>query len=1016
MATPYLFQQKKDKRIVLLTNVRRTATDLLADTGEAFCVLAPRKYNLSACQNAPGFLPFYNTSWNAASGYASMPGIITNVGNLTTFDPRRGTFKTGGSLWFTIDSNTLFRSICSYPIPWDPKTGNTMSIPFDLLANIDSVKFRSFREPVTAIIANPSDATVNLYACGKNNYGQLGNITAPTTARNLFYTVSGNWIDVVPGFYSSYALSSNNCLFATGDNSKLQLGLTAKNTDYYSTFTQVISALTYSNELINNPIFDKVSAGAYHAMALSGKKLFTVGSNTEGQLGTNKGSLSSAPVFFLFDSVGTNFAADFDDVVCGQYFTYALSGKTPFRTGLNSQGQLGTGDFTLITQFSAVNQYVDASGAVISATPQFDSLVAGASHAMALSGNRLLVVGDNNSGELGLQSNEDVTRFTLVTGYSLDDVTTANQIPQVDAVACGTSFSAFLSSGRLFVTGSNARGQLGLNDTNNRNIFTLVDTNSSFNSVACGYQYMLAISGRTLFGTGNNTNSEMSLPSFYRYLTLEPVLTAVTTLDKVATTTSTTFLSAPQGINYYASETLPSLTGWYYHRTPAFYAVRSQYYPSIYSLGFNVSALPTIATSAVFLNNNTNIFKKTNVLAFGSIVGIGTPNDNLSNSEPKPNAGSMFLATLTGEFNYRYKNLQSVTYIPPLSSPYIGYTSINSNLITLTFNSSSYTDARFGSNIAFDEKYMYVAAPTLSGVAYNGTYVGQDILSAGAVFVYVSPLTASSNNVAPVAILRPRDNATLFGSYIDCNYNPHTKISTLVSRSNFVTYVFEENFEAFSIGDSSLQDVSVANNILLPPYRPFGIDRISTILVAASPSYNLNSGILIVKNKINSNLTDYSYFVNNPKATPYERFGASVCARDKYLAVGVPDANINGVLSAGRVDIFTLSGNDNNITDVPVYAYRYSLSSATPSTMEQFGKNVHIDFNTKTQYISGELYMGDSLLVNSNSGCYLYYRYGQNFLYSLSSANANSFFEKSTLVSVASGELKLGTVYQTLSS
>jgi alpha-tubulin suppressor-like RCC1 family protein len=131
------------------------------------------------------------------------------------------------------------------------------------------------------------DSNGKVYAMGYNEYGQLG--MGDTNDRNTFTEVSSlndkNITAIIAGTYHSFAIDSNNKVYATGYNSG-QLGM--GDTNNRNTFTEV-SSLKGKN-------ITAITAGDWHSFAIdSNGKVYAAGSNDYGQLGL--GDMKDRKVF-----------------------------------------------------------------------------------------------------------------------------------------------------------------------------------------------------------------------------------------------------------------------------------------------------------------------------------------------------------------------------------------------------------------------------------------------------------------------------------------------------------------------------------------------------------------------------------------------------------------------------------------------------------------------------------------------------------------------------------------------
>jgi len=190
----------------------------------------------------------------------------------------------------------------------------------------------------------------------------------------------------------------------------------------------------------------------------------------------------------------------------GQYSLYT--------TGLNNYGQLGLGNAIDRTEYAKVAGFAAGEHPV--------AVSAGYYHTMVItqdnSGNRYLYgTGYNGSGELGLGNTANRSVFAKVTaGFG------AGEQPLV--VSAGHFHTMVITQNkagvlRLYGTGHNGAGQLGLGDTTNRLVFTPVTPNlvtgDVFVNVACGGAHSMIITqnmstaARSLYATGDNSHGQL---------------------------------------------------------------------------------------------------------------------------------------------------------------------------------------------------------------------------------------------------------------------------------------------------------------------------------------------------------------------------------------------------------------------------------------------------------------------------------------------------------------------------
>jgi alpha-tubulin suppressor-like RCC1 family protein len=124
----------------------------------------------------------------------------------------------------------------------------------------------------------------SLWAWGRNNCNQLGEATTISRSSPVQVSLSG-WKRVAGGEFSSFAISSNNSLYAWGDSRYGQSGIPSVSTSSLSTPTFVGSG------------YKCVSAGSGFAVALkTDNTLWVWGNNPDGRLGLGDTINRSSPV------------------------------------------------------------------------------------------------------------------------------------------------------------------------------------------------------------------------------------------------------------------------------------------------------------------------------------------------------------------------------------------------------------------------------------------------------------------------------------------------------------------------------------------------------------------------------------------------------------------------------------------------------------------------------------------------------------------------------------------------
>jgi alpha-tubulin suppressor-like RCC1 family protein len=235
-----------------------------------------------------------------------------------------------------------------------------------------------------------------------------------------------------------------------------------------------------------------IAAGGHHTCFVKvDGSLWTVGLNTNGQLGNGFTNNLIAPVPIEFSGVSVVAAGE-------SHSLYLKRDGSLWAMGYNAHGQLGddnTADRS--TRFRVVDANVTA-------------VAAGSNHSFYLDANgSLWGAGYNAHGQLGDGTNVD-------RNVSFVEIVEAN----VTAVAAGSGHSFYLDvNGSLRAMGLNSDGQLGLGDDANRTSSVEVVASGAYRLSGHGvleghgssFSLYADVNG-SLWGMGQNDNGELGLP------------------------------------------------------------------------------------------------------------------------------------------------------------------------------------------------------------------------------------------------------------------------------------------------------------------------------------------------------------------------------------------------------------------------------------------------------------------------------------------------------------------------
>jgi len=323
-----------------------------------------------------------------------------------------------------------------------------------------------------------------LWGWGFNNNEQLS-LTSSTIPQHEQFPVqmgtSNQWIYNKNGRANSFAIKTDGTLWAVGSNGNGVLGIGS--TTNPLNLTQVGTASNYV----------AVDGYSQHTLALrSDGTAWAWGRNDNNQLGQG---VSSADVL---SPIQVGAATDWAKVAVNGGASFAIkTNGTLWCWGFNCGGNLAGG--TTITTRPSPFQIGTATDWLF--------VEPGNCHVLALkTDNTLWAWGERSSGQLGIPG------ITGLQSQSPKQVGTATW--QSIATGRNTSFGV-QTNGTLWVWGENINGELGLNDTTNRNAPTQIGTDTNWVSVIAGEDHTIAIkSDGTLWGWGRNNFSAAGTGSF----------------------------------------------------------------------------------------------------------------------------------------------------------------------------------------------------------------------------------------------------------------------------------------------------------------------------------------------------------------------------------------------------------------------------------------------------------------------------------------------------------------------
>lgn len=361
------------------------------------------------------------------------------------------------------------------------------NIPIEILIHI--LSFLAFKIDITIFSGYGGCCNIIILTNEGKLYGTVGrmNYRPPSlcsenlnifTNLNEIETINKNIKYFACGYGHILILTSDDTVYAIGTNEYGQLGLNDNN--------------HRSNcSLVDIENVKQISCGEEYTIILTHDgNVFATGNNMYGQLGLN-------------DKVDRNSFTQVDvenvkQICCGNWYTMILTyDGNVFSTGNNEDGHLGLNDTIHRHKFTQVKNINNVK-----------QISCGNQHNMLLTNDgRVYAAGNNYYGQLGLNNKSTniisprKLKFTYIEG-----------IENIKQVSCGNQHTLLLTNeGKLYATGYNACGELGLNDTINRNSFTQVNIDN-VKQISCGqWTNTILTNDMNVYSTGENDIGQLGL-------------------------------------------------------------------------------------------------------------------------------------------------------------------------------------------------------------------------------------------------------------------------------------------------------------------------------------------------------------------------------------------------------------------------------------------------------------------------------------------------------------------------
>jgi alpha-tubulin suppressor-like RCC1 family protein len=334
-----------------------------------------------------------------------------------------------------------------------------------------------------------------IWSWGENDCGQLG-LGDYTTRRKTPTQIQSDtdWLAVRAGFWHTIALKTNRTMWSWGWNGEGELGLGDANDRL--TPSQIGCTSDWLPQGVSGTNLSTIAVGDMYNIARKTEgTIWSWGYNVEGQLGVGDYTNRNTPSL-----IGTS--SDWSIIAAGGngYAGHTIAIKTNgtvWSWGYNTYGQLGLGDTISRNTPSQI---------IIGTDNDWSIVVAGELHTIARQNNGTLWAwGSNGSGQLGLEDSSNRNTPSQI-GTNSD----------WSIMAGGTNHTlAIKTNGTLWAWGKNDYWQLGLGDVNTRLTPTQIGINSDWIAVTAGKYYRthsLAIKNNgTLWAWGYNDCGQLGI-------------------------------------------------------------------------------------------------------------------------------------------------------------------------------------------------------------------------------------------------------------------------------------------------------------------------------------------------------------------------------------------------------------------------------------------------------------------------------------------------------------------------
>ena len=290
-----------------------------------------------------------------------------------------------------------------------------------------------------------------VYACGYNDFGQLGDGTFVN--KSVLTPMIGEGavgVEDIVGGYREVIFLKGGAVYFCGYDDFGQAG-TGGVPQLYATPVAAVGEGASG--------VDAIALGAAHALILKSGTVYSTGHNVYGQLGN--GLSAARNTYGITTGAG---ASGVDGISAGFYSSYISKSGALYACGSNVYGQLGINTTLHTANFTAM---VGQGASGITAFEGYQS------HMAALKGDKLYCTGYNASGQLGDGTLVNKKQLTAAVGEGVSGVTSLGTGNRSDK-------TFIIKSGAIYWCGYNLNGDAGSGNTlNSRYLIPMINEGTS---------------------------------------------------------------------------------------------------------------------------------------------------------------------------------------------------------------------------------------------------------------------------------------------------------------------------------------------------------------------------------------------------------------------------------------------------------------------------------------------------------------------------------------------------------